>query len=246
MLDVVQLLPHCKKDVKLDTKNDRAVINEVADLQGCTSALFFESRKRTDLYAWLARTPGGPSVKFHVTNVHTMEELKLAGNHLKGSRPALHFDAAFDASAHGRVIRELLAQAFVTPKGHRRAKPFLDHVLCFFWLQGRVWVRNYQAQWPQGKGRAGLPGMPQAPPPQLLEVGPRMVLHPIRVFAGAFRGAVLWSNPDYVSPNAVRRHAKAAAGGAYVAKVRAKAKRKERKERWASAPGDLDNELVFK
>ena len=36
--------------------------------QGCTSALFFETRKHKDLYIWLARTPGGPSVKFHVTN----------------------------------------------------------------------------------------------------------------------------------------------------------------------------------
>ena len=32
---------------------------------------------------WLAKTPGGPSVKFLVSNVHTMAELKLAGNHLK-------------------------------------------------------------------------------------------------------------------------------------------------------------------
>lgn len=33
MLDLIQLLPHCKKDVKLDTKTDRAVINEVADMK---------------------------------------------------------------------------------------------------------------------------------------------------------------------------------------------------------------------
>ncbi len=33
MLDLIQLLPHCKKDVKLDTKTDRVVINEVADMK---------------------------------------------------------------------------------------------------------------------------------------------------------------------------------------------------------------------
>ena len=33
MNDLIQLLPHCKKDNKLDTKNDRNVINEVADMK---------------------------------------------------------------------------------------------------------------------------------------------------------------------------------------------------------------------
>ena len=228
-------------------QDERYVINEVADLQGCTSAVFFEARKRTDLFLWLAKTPVGPSVKFHVTNVHTMEELKLAGNHLKGSRPVLHFDASFGESGHSALIKELLLQVFSTPRGHRKSKPFCDHVLGFYWLQGRVWLRNYQASWPAGRdGAQGRLGAAGAEPPTLLEVGPRMVLHPIRVFAGAFRGAVLWSNPDYVSPNAVRRHAKAQAGGAYQRKVKAKQRRKEHASKWASQPGELDNERVFK
>lgn len=33
MLDLAQLLPHCKRDAKLDTKTDRGVINEVADMK---------------------------------------------------------------------------------------------------------------------------------------------------------------------------------------------------------------------
>ena len=33
MMDLLQLLPHSKKDVKLDTKSDRGVINEVADMK---------------------------------------------------------------------------------------------------------------------------------------------------------------------------------------------------------------------
>ena len=137
-----------------------------ATLQGCSSVLYFEARKHKDLYLWVAKAPGGPSAKFHVTNgegaggrgpgegqdpvgrrvgvgmgmglmqtadsglarlylawaggggnccsstrpaslppaaapaaplvlspaVHTLEELKLSGNHLKGSRPVLSFD----------------------------------------------------------------------------------------------------------------------------------------------------------
>ena len=135
LLDLVQLLPHSKKDAKLDTKSDRGVINEVADvkarlsaglharlcscsltagLQGCNNVLFFEARKHKDLYLWIAKCPDGPCVKFHVLNgapqrlallcvwlqqqlspglraVHTLAELKLSGNHLKGSRPVLSF-----------------------------------------------------------------------------------------------------------------------------------------------------------
>ena len=63
LLDVLQLLPHSKKDAKLDTKTDRGVINEVADLKGCTSTIFFETRKHQDLYLWTAKTPSGPSIK---------------------------------------------------------------------------------------------------------------------------------------------------------------------------------------
>ena len=37
--------------------------------------------------------PSGPSAKFLVENIHTLEELKLTGNCLKGSRPLLNFDA---------------------------------------------------------------------------------------------------------------------------------------------------------
>lgn len=42
MMDMCQLMPHCKKESKLDTKSDRGIINEVADMKGCTSAMFFE------------------------------------------------------------------------------------------------------------------------------------------------------------------------------------------------------------
>lgn len=62
-------------------------------MQGCSNVLFFEARKKKDLYVWLAKAPDGPSVKFLAANVHTMAELKLSGNHLKGSRPVLSFHA---------------------------------------------------------------------------------------------------------------------------------------------------------
>ena len=43
--------------------------------------------------------------------VHTMAELKLSGNHLKGSRPVLSFDARFDELPHLQLLKEMLTQA---------------------------------------------------------------------------------------------------------------------------------------
>lgn len=37
----------------------------------------------------------------------------------------------------------------------------------------------------------------------LVEVGPRMTLNPIKILEGSFVGPVVYSNPDYVSPNLV-------------------------------------------
>ena len=59
---------------------------------------------------WAAKTPNGPSVKLHVQNVHTMDELKLTGNCLKGSRGLLSFDRAFEDSEWGRLTKEVFTQ----------------------------------------------------------------------------------------------------------------------------------------
>lgn len=42
--------------------------------------------------------------------VHTMEELKLTGNHLKGSRPILTFSTNFDKDPHWKLLKELIMQ----------------------------------------------------------------------------------------------------------------------------------------
>ena len=119
MLDLTQLLPHCKKDAKLDTKTDKGVINEVADMkvpvstspaplayitdvtdssfmstpgtphrsaymstsdtQSCRNVMFFEARKKQDLYLWLAKAPEGPSVKFLALNGDSLCSCPVTG-----------------------------------------------------------------------------------------------------------------------------------------------------------------------
>jgi ribosome biogenesis protein BRX1 len=41
-----------------------------------------------------------------------MEELKLTGNHLKGSRPILTFSNNFDKDAHWKLLKEMIIQVF--------------------------------------------------------------------------------------------------------------------------------------
>lgn len=66
--DVVAMLPHSRKDAKLDTKSKLYHLNEIADLYNCNNVLFFEARKRQDLYMWMSKAPNGPCIKLHVQN----------------------------------------------------------------------------------------------------------------------------------------------------------------------------------
>ncbi|KAG6898641.1 hypothetical protein C0993_005408 [Termitomyces sp. T159_Od127] len=210
MNDLEALLPHVKKDSKLDSKSQLHLLPELADLNNCNNTLYFEARRHEDLYLWAAKTPNGPSIKMHVQNVHTMDELKMTGNCLKGSRGLLSFDQGFDETEWGRLTKEVFTQAsrrliFGVPSTARRAKPFIDHILTFSLLDSKIWFRNFQIIEKD-------PLQPNGPPQTtLVEIGPRFVLTPIRIFEGAFGGATVFSNPErrlivpeFVSPSAVR------------------------------------------
>ena len=96
------------QDSKLDSKSQLHLLPELADLNNCNNTLYFEARRHEDLYMWAAKTPNGPSLKFHVQNIHTMDELKMTGNCLKGSRGILSFDKAFDETESGKLTKEVL------------------------------------------------------------------------------------------------------------------------------------------
>ena len=66
--DLYSLLPHSRKDVKLDTKTKLYQLNELAELYNCNNVLFFEARKGKDLYIWMSKAPNGPTVKMHLQN----------------------------------------------------------------------------------------------------------------------------------------------------------------------------------
>ncbi|KAK4314937.1 hypothetical protein Pmani_013806 [Petrolisthes manimaculis] len=203
MNDMRSLLPHSKPEPSKERKDDLKVINEIAEVKNCDKCLYFESRKGQDYYLWLSSIQQGPSVKFQVLNVHTMKELKMSGNCLKGSRPLLSFDDSFSAP-HWALIKELLIQTLGTPNHHPKSQPFHDHVFTFTLLDEKIWFRNFEILDMNGK---------------LAEIGPRFVLDPVKIFEGSFGGATLWDNPNYISPNTHRQTIRKALGLKYVNKT---------------------------
>ena len=145
--DLKTLIPHHKKESKLDaSKSDKGgiggAVNDIAEIRGCNSVLFLECRKRQDAYMWLGHTgkKDGPSAKFLVENIHTMDELRLTGNCMRGSRPLLTFDTAFDSDATPelKLLKCLFTDVFGTPRGHPKSKPFVDRVMGFYYADGKV------------------------------------------------------------------------------------------------------------
>jgi ribosome biogenesis protein BRX1 len=136
--DFKKLIPHHKKDNKLDDKSDIQAVNEIAEMKSCNQVMYLETRKHQDLYMYLGKTPQGPSAKFQVVNIHTMDELKLTGNCMIGSRPLLNFDTGFERAPHLQLLKALLSDAFGTPKGHPKSKPFLDRIMSFYLVKNNI------------------------------------------------------------------------------------------------------------
>jgi ribosome biogenesis protein BRX1 len=164
-----------------------------------------------------------------------MEELHFTGNCLKGSRPVLSFDAAFEAEPHLKVIKELFLHMFGVPQGARKSKPFIDHVMGFSIADGKIWVRNYEIrevekvksdgkedEEPTNKGKKSKFGDKDTDV-SLVEIGPRFVLTPIVIQEGSFGGPIIYENKRFVSPNHVRAELRKAKAGRH--NVRAEQKR---------------------
>jgi ribosome biogenesis protein BRX1 len=143
--DLRTLMPHHKKESKLDPGEEGAgrAVNDIAEMRSCNTVLFLECRKRQDAYLWMGRvgTNVGPSVRFHVSNIHTMDELRLTGNCMKGSRPILTFDTNFDQLVHLKLLKELFVDVWGIPRGHPKSKPFVDRIMAFYYADKKV--RNY-------------------------------------------------------------------------------------------------------
>merc|ERR1719494_1223505 len=222
MLDLRTLMPHSRAENKLHPKVKLTTINEISEMKNCNHCILFQMKKKKDLYMWIASVPHGPSARFLVENVHTMDELKLTGNCLKGSRPILSFDKKFDESLHATILKKMFTEIFGTPYQHPKSKPFVDRVMTFTILENRIWVRNYQ--------------IINQNDMSLTEIGPRFVLNLIRIFDGSFGGSTLYENAHYVSPNEHRRRIRQQAAFRYLNKKNAQNELNQRLEEQKAYP----------
>ncbi|XP_061472068.1 ribosome biogenesis protein BRX1 homolog [Rhineura floridana] len=229
MKDLRMLMPHSKADTKMDRKDKLFIVNEVCEMKNCNKCIFFEAKKKQDLYVWLSNVPHGPSAKFLVQNIHTLAELKMTGNCLRGSRPLLSFDQTFDQEPHYALLKELLIQIFSTPHYHPKSQPFVDHVFTFSITDKRIWFRNYQI----------------VDDGALVEIGPRFVLNLIKIFQGSFGGQTLYENPHYQSPNMHRRTIRLATAAKFKEKQQMKELQKLRKKEEKPLILDDPTEQVF-
>jgi ribosome biogenesis protein BRX1 len=92
---------------------------------------------------WIGATPQGPSAKFIVRNITTIDELKMTGNCLKGSRPIISFDDNFDKEQYN-ILKEMFTFCFSVPRNSRKVKPFIDHVMSFSIIDSKVRFFNYR------------------------------------------------------------------------------------------------------
>lgn len=242
--DLNSLLPHTRKEPKLDTKKDLGQLNEIAELYNCNNILFFEARKHQDLYLWLSKPPNGPTIKFYVQNLHTMDELNFTGNCLKGSRPVLSFDHRFETSPHYKLIKELLIQNFGVPPNARKSKPFIDHVMSFSIVDDKIWVRTYEVS-NSARNKSEYEEEEQEDL-SLVEIGPRFVMTVILILEGSFGGPKIYENKQYVSPNVVRAQQKQQAAEEAKARSEAAVERKIRRRENVLAADPLSNDVVFK
>ena len=185
-------------------------------------------QRKQDAFMWITALPSGPSAKFHIENIHSMEELKLTGNCLKSSRPLLSFNAEFDEEPHWKLLKELFTQTMGTPYYHPKSQPFIDHVFNFSIMDNRIWYRNYQIVDTNGT---------------LAEIGPRFVLNLIKILDGSLTGAVIYENPNYIAPIIHRRLIREQASVKYNNRIAQKLSLESRKQKTDFYPTDETDEI---
>ncbi|KAL6944707.1 Ribosome biogenesis protein brx1 [Hanseniaspora osmophila] len=255
--DLNSLLPHSRKEPKIDSKKKiGTLLPELSELYNCNNIMYFEARKHQDLYLWLSKPPNGPTIKFYLQNLHTLDELNFTGNCLKGSRPVLSFDAQFDDKPEFKLIKEMLLHNFGVPPQQKKSKPFIDHVMSFSIVDGKIWVRNYEIahtasnkdkyeaddEITKKKTRTGEDTEEEI---SLVEIGPRFVMTPIVILEGCFNGPKIFENKQYVSPNVARSQMKQQLAKEAQLRSEAAVKRKLQKRENVLMADPLSNENVF-
>lgn len=184
-------IPHAKSENSM-TKKHYTELGEIAEDRRCDTIGMIETchkRRIPEGYLWIAACPHGPSFNFYINDAQSIENLRLIGNAMKGSRPILQFDPKFDDGGVFELAKMSLQRLFSVPFQDKHSKPYVDRTMMFTIENGLIYIRHYQIQWGDGENDTDL-----------AEIGPRVVLEPNFVLAGVFSGRKIWKNANFTGP----------------------------------------------
>ncbi|EHY65812.1 hypothetical protein NERG_01419 [Nematocida ausubeli] len=157
--DLTSLLPeNTVRDSKLKERFSIYDVADIADMRDAENILVIETRKKspapimwavakTDL---AASKTGYDVIKFMLTGVYTMSELKFLGNPLANTQMTTLFTEDFEKSAGLRKAKSILLQIFNTTveieEEPSTTKDYVDKIASFFILDNSIHVRFYHIQ----------------------------------------------------------------------------------------------------
>ena len=117
----------------------------------------------------------------------------------------MSFDRSFK-QPHLKLVKSLIIDSVGTPLYHPKSKPFIDHTLCFYYHDNKIWVRHYQII---DNSEMKFHNVTiDSKKLSLMEIGPRFSMQPIKIFDSFMGGESIWTNKHYITPATKQREEK--------------------------------------
>lgn len=170
--DMLSLIPHSKKDQKVDTRKDIRLLKELAELSSCAHIVLLESRNECD-YLWLSSHVNGPTIRLGMTSFSTLEELGLLGNFFKNTRFVL--STSVHESTESALLIQVLCGIFNSSDNSSS-----DKIISLYEHSGILYLRFFHVN----GGESAL------------EVGPRMELCIDLIMKNCFSGEIIFKKQN--------------------------------------------------
>ncbi|KAI5165292.1 ribosome biogenesis protein BRX1 [Nematocida sp. AWRm78] len=156
--DLISLLPeNTARDSKLKDRFSVYDVADIAEMRDAENALVIETRKKSPAPIMWAVSKNGATegskydvIKFMLTGVYTMSELKFIGNPLANTQMTTLFTEDFEKSSGLKKAKNILSQIFntttVSSAAPTSSMDYVDKIASFFILDNTIHVRFYHIQ----------------------------------------------------------------------------------------------------
>jgi hypothetical protein len=149
---------------------------------------FFEYKKKKNCL-WIVNFPTDPLFCFEIENILQSKHFFFLGNILKWARPLILFDTYFGKKPHLKIIKKTFEYFFSIKNHSKNILSITDHVLSFCFFQNKIWFRVFQIKFSKTKVNGKNKKIDQ-----LIEVGPRMTLIPIRGWSNSNKENLIYDS----------------------------------------------------